>query len=161
MTKNLTIPERLEALRSRAGLSIAQLARGMGYKTASGVQRYLDPELFVREYLPREIAERAADALTGKGSPAITHAEVMALAGIVAPASNSAVVGGSGARQDDFTTIIDGREAMPTREAIDMLVDMIGQLPEEAASEVIRRAYANMLTGGKNKPRPRNQAETS
>jgi SOS-response transcriptional repressor LexA len=74
-------PELLSALRRRAGLSLRALAKDAGYKGASSIQRFVLPADFRGEFLDIEIAERFAKALVGRGEPAITEAEVYALAG--------------------------------------------------------------------------------
>lgn len=75
-----TVGERLIALRERAGLSLAEVARLAGYKGASSIQK-----LFKADYNPKElqalVADRLARALVGKGMPEIKKSELMALAG--------------------------------------------------------------------------------
>jgi phage repressor protein C with HTH and peptisase S24 domain len=73
--------ERLKHLRERSGLSMAEIARAVGYRGASSYQRYEDPELFPKKYLPLDLAEKLARALAGRGSPPISREEVMAMAG--------------------------------------------------------------------------------
>ena len=73
--------ERLEQLRTRAGLSIKKLAVAMGYAGASSIQRYLDMETYGTGYFPRDLVERIEEALVGKGVPPISREEVWALAG--------------------------------------------------------------------------------
>jgi|GEM_PF-481416 len=77
---DMGITDQIRALRERAGLSMAAMARACGWKTASSYQRYEDPDTFKRTRLHPEIAERMAVALVGKGVPPITREEVMALA---------------------------------------------------------------------------------
>ena len=79
MTENVT--ERLRKLKKRSGLPMTTLAKKAGYKAASGIQRYFDPDQFTKEYLGFEIAKRFADALVGRGDPPITRQEVLTLAG--------------------------------------------------------------------------------
>jgi transcriptional regulator with XRE-family HTH domain len=73
---------RLAALRNRAGLSMAAVAKALGMANASSYQRYEDPAIFTKKYLPLELAERLAEVLGGYGDPPIQVAEVMALAGV-------------------------------------------------------------------------------
>lgn len=73
--------DRLNDLRNRAGLSIKKLAVAMGYANASSIQRYLDNETYGTGYFHRDLVERIADALVGKGVPPITREEVWELAG--------------------------------------------------------------------------------
>lgn len=75
-----TTGEVLMRLRSRSGLSMAKLAKAAGYSHASGVQRYMSEDFTKR--LPVEVAERFADALTGKGAPPINREEVLTLSGL-------------------------------------------------------------------------------
>lgn len=76
-----TIQSRLKALRTRAGLSMARLARAAGYKQASSYQRY-ENESETFEFLPIPVGRRLAAVLVGKGKPPIELHEVMALCGV-------------------------------------------------------------------------------
>jgi len=72
---------KLKALRERSGLSMAAAARACGFRGASSYQRYENPSLFTKKYLPLDLAEKLVRAIAGKGVPPITREEVMALAG--------------------------------------------------------------------------------
>lgn len=82
MVKRDSVSSKLKALRERAGLSMAQLAKAIGYRGPSSYQRYEDPTLFTKSELPLPLARNLADVLAGKGSPPITREEVLLLAGI-------------------------------------------------------------------------------
>lgn len=56
-------------LRKRAGLSRDALARLLGYKGASSIQRYEDPALFRKSKLPHELIEKLVTALVPLGIP--------------------------------------------------------------------------------------------
>lgn len=152
MPKNLTIPERFDALRRRAGLSFDDLAKAMDYAGASSVQRYLSAE-FKKDVLPLEIARRAAKALVGLGNPAISEDEVLSLAGL-----NNATVNESTAApymsHDEVGDILQGDDAMPTETLVTMLVNMIASLPPETAAEVMQRAYAKLANRAESRPQP-------
>ena len=77
---------RLKALRLRAGLSMATVARHLGHRHASRYQHYEDR--FRRPYLPLDLAERLAPLFAQAGVPA---AEIMALAGIAPPRRDAGV----------------------------------------------------------------------
>lgn len=79
--RKTTTPEALSALRRRAGLSLASLAKDAGYTGASSIQRFMSPDDFRGEFLDLDIAERFVRALVGRGEPPISEAEVYALAG--------------------------------------------------------------------------------
>lgn len=81
MAKPPPIALRIKALRERAGLSMADLARALGFRGASSYQRYEDPVLFTKPYVPLDMAEKLTAALAGRGIPPISRVEVMALAG--------------------------------------------------------------------------------
>ena len=72
----------LRLLRKRAGLTIQQIAKVVGFRNGSSYQHYESPRLFKRKYLPLEVAERFADALEGRGEPPIQRSEVYSLAGL-------------------------------------------------------------------------------
>ncbi|CAN7452335.1 S24 family peptidase [Pararhizobium sp. LjRoot235] len=56
------------------------LARAMGYSRASSIQRYEDPSLYKKEFIAPELVLKMIKALTGKGEPPITAAEIWTLA---------------------------------------------------------------------------------
>lgn len=68
---------RLKELRTEAGLSMAAVARQLGFRHASRYQHYEDR--FKRPYLPVELAERLAPLFAQAG---IASDKVMALAGV-------------------------------------------------------------------------------
>jgi len=72
------VTARLRELRKRAGMSMAQLAKALGYSHSSGYQRYEDASLTKR--LRYEFVVKLAEVLVGKGDPPIEQHEVMALA---------------------------------------------------------------------------------
>lgn len=76
------VTELLADLKARAGLSMEALAKEMGRKYGSSIQRYFDKSAFTKKYLPLDIAQEFAGALVGKGDPPITEAEVLRLAGV-------------------------------------------------------------------------------
>lgn len=66
--------EKLAAFRERAGLSMDDLAREMGFKGQSSIQRYLSPT-YDKGFRP-ELAARFKAALVNRGNPPITPAEL-------------------------------------------------------------------------------------
>lgn len=79
------VTNQLKELRDRAGISMEALAKAAGYKGASSYQRYEDPALFTKEYLPLDLVEAIAPSLVGKGTPPITADEVYTLARAIPP----------------------------------------------------------------------------
>jgi phage repressor protein C with HTH and peptisase S24 domain len=82
---DISVTERLKALRRRAGVSMAEAASACGHKTPSGYQHYEDPKKFTRAYLPREMIEKLLPVLVGKaakGEAPILAAELWELGGI-------------------------------------------------------------------------------
>lgn len=59
---------RLKELRLRAGLSMSEMAKAMGYKTASGYQRLEDETAYWGPELPLNIVRQIARVLIGKGA---------------------------------------------------------------------------------------------
>lgn len=76
-----SIAGRVKELRERSKLSMEQMAKAMGYRSASGVQRYENPDKLNRGYLKRDFVAKLERALLGKGSPPIQRAEIWELAG--------------------------------------------------------------------------------
>lgn len=63
-------------------MSMANVAKALGLKGSSSYQRYEDPDLFKKPYLPLHMVRRLADVLSGKGSPPVSREEILMLAGI-------------------------------------------------------------------------------
>lgn len=76
-----SIAARVRKLRERAGLTMRELAKAMGYKTASGIQRYENPDQLKPGYLSRDFVAKLERALLNKGNPPITRPEIWELAG--------------------------------------------------------------------------------
>lgn len=75
------ITSHMQALRTRADISMPALAKAMGRKGASSVQRYFDPKQHGGGYLKRDFVAELAKVLVGRGKPPIRREEVWALAG--------------------------------------------------------------------------------
>jgi hypothetical protein len=75
------IAETVAALRGRAGLSMERMAKAMGYKTASGYQRYEEPATYTGGFANPKVVRRMESALVGKGEPPVTREEVWEIAG--------------------------------------------------------------------------------
>jgi len=86
-TADISVVDVLRGLRKRAGLSMDALAQLAGYKGASSIQRYENPDQFHKKFLPFDVVERFANALVGRGHPPIQQAEVFAMAGPIAQAA--------------------------------------------------------------------------
>ncbi len=118
------VTDQLRELRDRAGLSMDALAREIGYRAASGYQRYESAEHYRRKYLPVELVHKLANVLVGRGRPPITRDEVLALAGLGAVVGSTApifnvpvlswVQAGKLAEAMDSQQVQDGAEKIPT-----------------------------------------------
>lgn len=75
------IAETFAALRRRAGLSMADMAKAMEFKGASSYQRYEDAATYEKGFADPKVIRRAEAALVGKGTPPILLAELWELAG--------------------------------------------------------------------------------
>lgn len=78
----MKVTEELRKLRQRAGLSMAEVAQQLGYKTASGYQRYENPDEYTKEHFPIPFVHKLLVVLEGRGDPPIGLADMMPLAGI-------------------------------------------------------------------------------
>lgn len=78
----MAIATELEKLRRRAGLSMTEMARQMGFRTPSGYQRYEDPAEFDAKPLPFKHLREVVQILKGRGSPPITVSEIYPLFGV-------------------------------------------------------------------------------
>jgi transcriptional regulator with XRE-family HTH domain len=74
-----SVTDKFRVLRERAGLSMDELAKGMGYKGASSIQRYENPDEYKKEFISPDIASKMLAVVVGKGAPAIEPREVWAL----------------------------------------------------------------------------------
>jgi SOS-response transcriptional repressor LexA len=81
----MRVTEELKKLRQRAGLSMADMAKYMGYKTPSGYQRYENPLEFTKEYFSVMFTNKLLEALQGRGNPPIEAIEVYRLSGTIFP----------------------------------------------------------------------------
>lgn len=78
---DIPVTERLKAMRNRAGVTMRDAAKALGYKTASGYQHYEDPKKFPHNNLPHEILEKLVPLFAGRGEPPIDEEEVWDLGG--------------------------------------------------------------------------------
>lgn len=76
------VTDEIRALRERAGLTMAEMAKALGYRGPSSYQRYEDPQVFIGPVLSLKLAKRLAGALKGRGHPPIEANEIYALAGV-------------------------------------------------------------------------------
>lgn len=92
-----SIARRMRMLRERAGLSLDQLAKAMGYRGASSIQRYENADKLNPGYLKRDFVARLEKTLLGKGNPPIQRPEIWELAGpefnFAPPPPPNAIVG--------------------------------------------------------------------
>lgn len=160
-----TTGEALSRLRARSGLSMAKLARAAGYSHASGVQRYLAPEFDKR--LPLDVAEKLADAMTGRGTPVIDRDEIFALAGLpVAPnAQTFQMEGASEARMVRDVPIYGtalGAEEIYDGEAVEQTMlntaEVIGYLHRPVLLNGRADVYGIYVQGSSMNPRHRDGA---
>lgn len=146
------------------------LAVAMGYKNASGVQRYVTAGEFKKPLLPLEIARKAVSALEGKGSPPITAAEILALAGIDDPDNKKGDVPSSNEpvnvprmeyaknreglpRRGDQDVPIMGLAAGGARGDFVMTSEVIGYATRRPALENVRNVYGILVWGESMVPR--------
>jgi hypothetical protein len=77
--KPISPTEQLRALIKRAGLTSSDVARQLGYKSASGFQRYIDPDEF-EDGIPMEMVLRLAPIIAERGESRINFLEILHLA---------------------------------------------------------------------------------
>jgi transcriptional regulator with XRE-family HTH domain len=81
----MRVTDELKKLRQRAGLSMADMAKHMGYKTPSGYQRYESSSDFTKEYFSVIFTNKLMRALQGRGNPPISPGEIYRLCGAILP----------------------------------------------------------------------------
>ena len=79
MDADTDIPSRLTALKDQSGLSLREIARRMGYRNASSIQRYFSTD-FTKPALPADFVAKLLPVLEGLGDPAITREQILDLA---------------------------------------------------------------------------------
>jgi SOS-response transcriptional repressor LexA len=82
LDRPVNVTEELKRLRERAGLSMEEISKALGYKGPSSYQRYESATQFRKPYLPTDLVGKLAQILQGKGQPPIEPLEVLRLAGI-------------------------------------------------------------------------------
>ncbi|CTQ67197.1 LexA repressor [Roseibium alexandrii] len=77
--------DKLQDLKEKSGMSLRAIARGMGYSQASSIQRYFSQD-YPHDSLPDNFVKKLLEVLPGKGNPAITREDVLALSdGVLMP----------------------------------------------------------------------------
>lgn len=76
--EEVTIGQRLIALKDRSGLSLARIATAAGYQAASSIQKLFRPD-YSPPRLSQNVADRLIVALEGRGYPPIVRDEITAL----------------------------------------------------------------------------------
>lgn len=74
-----SVTMQMRKLRERAGLSMDEMARALGYARASSIQRYENENEFSKDFLAIDLTQKVADVLIGRGNPPIQYDEVWAL----------------------------------------------------------------------------------
>ena len=74
-----TACERLKALRARTGLSTHDIARALGYASASSYHKYERPAAQKARPIPIDIVRRLVPLFRGRGDPPVTEEEMLAL----------------------------------------------------------------------------------
>lgn len=87
-----SVTQKFRSFRERAGMSMDELAQAMGYARASSIQRYENPDDYKKKFISPELVLKMIKAVVGKGDPAITAAEVWALARPEVIASKGAII---------------------------------------------------------------------
>ena len=71
-----SVTTKFRELRDRAGLSMDELAKSMGYSRASSIQRYENADEYRKQFISPDLAAKLANAVVGRGDPAIEAKEV-------------------------------------------------------------------------------------
>jgi len=160
---NVTVEFR--RLYERTGLSMLALARAMDFRTASGIQRYMDADHYKKKYFSRELVERIERAIVGMGEPPITRDEVLALAGIFPLPGETPSNVPTGTllefRKVEMSPPTFGNRDVPIRSAaaglgrgdFRMMDDVIDYAPRPDALRHARDIYAIYVTGDSMSPK--------
>lgn len=102
--KDPHVTAKFRELRDRAGMTLSSLAKAMGYRNSSSIQRYENSEQYTKEFLSADITKKLATAVVGKGNPPISEREVWALAYPKSTIPNSGLVSSFDPEDDDPDT---------------------------------------------------------
>lgn len=127
----------------RAGLSLLKLAKSAGFKQASSLQRYEDPDYMKGRKVPVEIIAKIVPALAGKGLPPITKEEVWRLSepGSAIFVSSVAVITVPVFPWDRFAR---GARMIATAERLDSL-DVAGMAPGNYAATIVPDDHCELI----------------
>jgi len=88
-----TTAQKMKEMRARLGLSMAEMARLVGFATASGWQRYEDEENYKKHrYIRGDLMNTLLQRVVAKGDPIVSADEVYSLGGISRGSSEKKVV---------------------------------------------------------------------
>lgn len=73
------VADQVDRLWTRSGLPMHEIAKRMGYASASSIQRYKSPDGARRGFLPEHVLVKMETALVGVGNPPITAEDIWAL----------------------------------------------------------------------------------
>ncbi|MGV0879471.1 S24 family peptidase [Martelella sp. FLE1502] len=91
--KETQVPAKLRELQNRSGMTLAAMAKAMGYKGASSIQRYFSEADYKKNYIAPDVAEKFEQALAGKGNPPIRADEIWELTGAPRKAPKASLIG--------------------------------------------------------------------
>lgn len=151
-----SIARRMRMLRERANLSLEQLAKLMGYKGASSIQRYENPDKLNPGYLKRDFVAAVEKALLGKGNPPIQRPEIWELAGpefnFAPPPQPNAVVGAkittSGPMIPVYGSAVGGLDG-----EFEMNGSLLYEIMAPPSLAPVKNAYAVQVVGDSMEPR--------
>lgn len=151
-----SIARRMRMLRERAGLSLDQMAKLMGYKGASSIQRYENPDKLNPGYLKRDFVATVEKALLGKGNPPIQRPEIWELAGpefnFAPPPPSNAVVGAkittSGPMIPVYGSAVGGLDG-----EFEMNGSLLYEIMAPPSLAPVKNAYAVQVVGDSMEPR--------
>lgn len=146
--KDIPVTERLKALRNRAGATMAEAAKALGYKTASGYQHYEDPTKFAGKYLPQEIVDGLIPLFVGRAAPGqepVTERNVRELGGLAPPFPPVDVEHGGSERGGRLLPIYAAAEGGKGHLIIDHTA--IDQLPGPEDLRYARDPYGILIVG--------------
>jgi transcriptional regulator with XRE-family HTH domain len=121
-----SVTAKFRKIRERAGLSMDELAKAMGYARASSIQRYENADEYTKEFIAPELIMKMIKAVVGKGEPPITASDVWSLARPEVVGSHLSLVSSYDPDADETERSEDGRAY--TREHWKPSVD--GAIPE-------------------------------
>lgn len=130
--QDIPVAERWRALRERADISMEKLAKKLGYKAASGIQRYENPEDFKKPFLPMDFVRRLIPILEPLK---ISRDELYRLAGV----PEELMDGSRGLKEGTLITVLIAAHEVMAHQDIQMPPERLGKACFDVYKQAVKK----------------------